>query len=52
MRSAAKPVNVLILLALIEPEVWPLRLLRAEAARVVSLRMTASSPRPLIPDES
>ena len=31
------------------PEVWPSRVLRTEAARVVSERVTASSPRLLMP---
>ena len=43
--SAAAPVRVVIRLHRWFPEVWPSRVLRTETARVVSLRVTASSPR-------
>ena len=50
-RSAAAPLRELMLPALMTPEVRPSRVLRTEAARVVSLRVTASLPRLLIPEE-
>ena len=52
LRSAAAPLSVVMLLALMAPEVWPSSVLRTETARVVSLRVTASLPRLLMPDES
>ena len=38
-------------LALTVPDVLPSRVLRTEAARVVSVRVTASLPRLLMPEE-
>ena len=52
MASVALPVSVLADAASISPEVLPSRVLRTEAARVVSLSVTASFPRPLMPDEA
>ena len=48
--AAAVPVRVVTVFALICPLVLPSRALRAVAARVVSARVTASLPRPEIPD--
>ena len=42
--------SVVTVPALIAPEVFVSRLLRSAAARVVSARVTASLPRPAIPD--
>ena len=44
--------RVVTVLALTVPEVWPSRVLRTEAASVVSERVTASLPRLLMPVES
>ena len=52
IRSEALPVSVVTELALTVPEVLSSRVLRTEAARVVSERVTASSPRLLMPEES
>ena len=52
IRSEALPVSVVTVLALMVPEVWSSRVLRTEAARVVSERVTASLPRLLMPAES
>ena len=46
------PVSVVMLLALMVPEVLPSRVLRMDAARVVSVRVMASLPRLLMPAES
>ena len=51
LRSAAAPVRVVTVPASMVPEVWASRVLRTETARVVSLRVTASSPRLLMPEE-
>ena len=51
IRSEALPVRVVTVLALTVPEVLSSRVLRTEAASVVSERVTASSPRLLIPPE-
>ena len=51
-RSAAAPESVLMELALTVPEVLPSRVLRTEAVSEVSVRVTASSPRLLMPDEA
>ena len=50
--SVAVPVRVLIVDALIVPEVFPSRVLRTDAARVVSVSVIASFPRPEIPEEA
>ena len=39
-------------LALTVPDVLPSRVLRTETARLLSLRVTASSPRLLMPEEA
>ena len=52
VRSAVEPVSVVTVPALIWPLVLASRVLRAAAARVVSERMTASLPSPVIPLES
>ena len=52
IRSEALPVSVVTVLALTVPEVWPSRVLRTATARDVSLRVTASLPRLLMPAES
>ena len=49
--SAAAPLRLLAELALMTPELSPSRVLRTEASRVLSLRVTASSPRPVMPEE-
>ena len=46
---AAAPVKVVIVLALIAPDVLPLRVFNVAIANDVSLRVTASPPNPLIP---
>ena len=46
LRSAAAPVRVVMLLASMVPEVWPSRVLRTAASRVVSERVTSSLLRP------
>ena len=51
-KSAAAPVSVLMLAALMVPEVRPSRSLRTETASVVSERVTASLPRLLMPEEA
>ena len=43
---------MVMLLASMAPVVWPSRVLRTEAARVVSERVAASLPRPVMPAES
>ena len=48
-RSAAVPDRVLMELALTVPEVLPSRVLRTDAVSEVSVRVTASSPRLLMP---
>ena len=48
MRSAAAPVSVVMLLASMVPEVLPSRVLRTETARVVSERVAASLPSPVM----
>ena len=48
LRSAAAPVSVVMLLASMVPEVLPSRVLRTETARVVSERVAASLPRPVM----
>ena len=45
------PVSVVTVLALTVPVVLSSRVLRTETAREVSERVTASSPRLLMPDE-
>ena len=50
VRSAKEPVKVVTVPALIWPLVLPSRLLRSAAASVVSESVTASLPRPAIPD--
>ena len=50
VRSAVEPVRVVTVEASICPVVLPSRVLRAVAAIVVSERVTASLPRPEIPD--
>ena len=50
--SVEVPVRVLTELALMVPEVRPSRVLRTEAVREVSVRVTASSPRLLMPEEA
>ena len=52
LRSAAAPERVLTVAALTVPEVWPSRVLRTEAVRDVSVRVTASLPRLLMPVEA
>ena len=52
IRSAAVPVSALMELALTVPEVLPSRVLRTEAVSVVSVRVTASLPRLLMPLEA
>ena len=52
LRSAAAPVSVVTVLALTVPDVLPSRVLRTETARVVSLRVTVSLPRLLMPPEA
>ena len=49
IRSAALPVSVLMVAASMAPEVCPSRVLRTDAARLVSERVTASLPRLLMP---
>ena len=51
LRSAAAPESVETVLALTVPDVLPSRVLRTEAASEVSERVTASSPRLLMPEE-
>ena len=51
LRSAAAPVRVVTVLALTVPVVLPSRVLRTEAARVESERVTASLFRPEMPNE-
>ena len=51
-RSASAPVRVPMELALMVPEVRPSRVLRTVAVREVSLRVTASLPRLLMPEEA
>ena len=51
LRSAAAPESVETVLALTVPEVLPSRVLRTEAESEVSVRVTASSPRLLMPEE-
>ena len=51
IRSVAVPVIVVTAEALIVPEVFPSRVFKTDAARVVSERVTASFPRPEIPEE-
>ena len=48
LRSEALPVRVVTLLASMVPEVLPSRVLRTETARVVSERVAASLPRPVM----
>ena len=48
IRSEALPVSVVTVLALTVPEVWPSRVLRTDTARVVSERVAASLPRPVM----
>ena len=52
LRSAAAPERVVTVLALTVPDVLPSRVLRTEAEREVSERVTSSSPRLLMPAES
>ena len=52
IRSEALPVSVVTVPASMVPEVLLSRVLRTEAARVVSERVTASLPRLLMPEES
>ena len=52
IRSEALPVRVLLDEGLMVPEVWPLRVLRTDAASEVSVRVMSSSPRLLMPEES
>ena len=51
-RSAAAPESVLMELALTVPDVLPSSVLRSEAARDVSVRVTASLPRLLMLEEA
>ena len=51
IRSEALPVRVVMEEASMTPEVLPSRVLRAATARVLSERVTASSPRLLMPSE-
>ena len=48
IRSEALPVSVVTVLALTVPDVLPSRVLRTETARVVSERVAASLPRPVM----
>ena len=48
----AAPVKVATVAAFTTPVVLPLRVFSVATARVVSDRVTASFPRPLIPDEA
>ena len=48
MASAAVPVNVVTVVALIDPEVLPSSVFNTDAAKVVSSRVTASFPNPVI----
>ena len=50
MRSAADPVRDVTVPALTLPVVFPSTVLRTEAVVEVSLKVTASSPSPVIPD--
>ena len=52
LSSAAAPVSVLRLLASMEPEVLPSRVLRMETASEVSERVMSSLLRPEMPSES
>ena len=52
LRSAAAPESVETVLALTVPVVLPSRVLRTEAESEVSVRVTASLPRPEMPEES
>ena len=52
LASAADPVTVKTVLASIVPVVFPLRVLRVAAVIEVSLKVTASFPKPLIPDDA
>ena len=51
LRSAAAPESVLIELASMLPVVLPSSVLRTDAASEVSVRVTASLPRLLMPEE-
>ena len=51
LRSAAAPESVVTVLALTVPEVLPSRVLRTEAESEVSVRVTFSLPRLLMPEE-
>ena len=50
MRSAAEPVRDVTVPALILPVVLPSTVLRTEAVVDASVKTTASSPNPVIPD--
>ena len=52
LRSAAVPESVLTVLALTVPDVLPSSVLRTDAVSEVSVRVTASLPRLLMPDEA
>ena len=52
LASAAVPVNVVTVVALIDPVVLPSSVFNTDAANVVSSRVIASFARPLIPDEA
>ena len=52
IKFAAVPASELMELALTVPEVWPSSVLRTDAVSEVSVRVTASLPRLLMPEEA